>query len=175
MRSFLSIILLIGIVAVCEHFRAQRNVYSFTETNAFFRETEAQTQLTPSPQKIEIKDLLSVPIEQGELENNTWPISQDKAVFLTNSSYPGHNGNIIIYAHNWPDLFGKLKDSDVGQIITVTTKDGAEWKYQIYLIDEVQADDTSALRPRSTEVLTLYTCSGVFDTKRLVVQAVPIF
>lgn len=172
MRSTLILIAFFFIIVASEHFRTQRTVYSFSS------DQEDMTNLTRedlTPVHLTLSQLMAVDVESARLEGGKWPLSENKAVFLENSAYPGGNGNIVIYAHNWPDLFGELKHAKEGQVITLVTKNGYEWKYQIHLITEVDASQTTWVQPTETEVLTLYTCSGIFDRQRLIIQAIPIF
>ena len=63
-----------------------------------------------------------------------------------------------------------LKKVKEGQLVYVFTKD--KWySYKIDTIKEVLPTQTEVIAPTDTAVLTLYTCSGFSDSKRLIVQA----
>lgn len=176
MRALIVLSLLIFSVVLCETLRSQRNVYSaYNPEENSLQFVKVERESWSKPTSITINSLVSTDIESGQLSDGTWAISPNKAVFLTNSAYPGKNGNIVIYAHNWEELFGKLQHVEIGEIITLKTEDGLDWRYQIDLKREVDPSQTVWIQPTESEVLTLYTCSGVLDSKRLVVRAMPIF
>ncbi len=117
---------------------------------------------------------LDTPITEQIMVNNAWTVSEDKASHLAFSSNPGDGGNIIIYGHNKRKILGNIRAFKGNEIITITTADGGEYKYQINKIAEVDPKQTEFLKPTDEEVLTIYTCSGFMDAKRFIVQAKPI-
>lgn len=123
------------------------------------------------PTQIKIDNLnLSLEISPGIIKNNNWTLFEDKVSWLSTSGDLSH-GNIILYAHNRPHLFGTLVDLNIGDSIIIV----GSGKQQTYVVREkrkVVPEDVEAVISDKNE-LTLYTCNGSFDEKRLVVKAVP--
>jgi sortase (surface protein transpeptidase) len=62
----------------------------------------------------------------------------------------------------------------MGAIVKVITADGKEYFYKVYSKKTVKANDVSITLATPSEVLTLYTCDGLLDSTRFVLQAAPI-
>lgn len=136
---------------------------------------EERPQRKPRPTMIAIQwFLLNVAIEEQVYTNGEWTISQTKASHLASSANPEENGNIIIYGHNTREIMGNIRALKGNERIHVTTEDGEDHQYKITGLYEVDPQDTRYLQPTQEETLTLYTCSGLLDRKRFVVQAKPL-
>lgn len=99
-----------------------------------------------------------------------WEVFPDSAGFGTGSSYPGESGNQVIFAHARRGLFEPLPKLKIGDTIYIFAK--ASWfKYQVAAKKEVMPKDVEVIAPTEEETLTLYTCSGFADSKRLIVTA----
>ena len=139
-------------------------------------------QLTPvvseqrfyRPQSLVIGETLEVAVETGFFVEDAWSLSQTTALFANDSAFPGQPGNTIIYGHNSDKILGKLSRVEVGDILSVTTTDGKLHSYSIIEKSIVPLDQTHYLEPTTEHVLTMYTCSGWMDTKRLVIRAKPL-
>lgn len=107
------------------------------------------------------------------IKDGIWQIAHDKAAFLETSSTPAEGGNIIIYGHNLKNLFGNLYLAKVGDTIKVKTANNLIYEYQVKDIKTVDPSDIDEVTPTDYEVLTVYTCTGLFDSKRLVIKAYP--
>lgn len=114
---------------------------------------------------------LDLPISAAVIKNGQWQVYDDKVAWLATSSVP-RKGNVILYAHNTQKLFGNLKDLKIGDTITVQ-QNGIESNYSVTKIQTIKANDVEAIVSENNQ-LTLYTCEGIFDQKRLVVYATPI-
>lgn len=124
-----------------------------------------------TPVQIDIPALgLSHQVFPAEVKNNTWPSTKEGVSYLSSSAVAGE-GNTVIYGHNWPRILGMLPKIQTGESIKLTTKDGAEIDYIVTDIRTVDPHTISILDPSSEPKLTLYTCTGLFDSKRLVVSA----
>lgn len=141
---------------------------------------DQEAQSTPAdptlryPVRIFIPGLIDLGIEPHVYAEGEWTISTNQASYLTASARPGESGNIIIYGHNkWP-IFGKLTSLQGQEIITLYLQDGSERQYQIESLAEVAPTQTELLQPTATEVLTVYTCTGWLDSRRLVIRAHPL-
>jgi LPXTG-site transpeptidase (sortase) family protein len=117
---------------------------------------------------------IAAPVKSAKIIDNAWEVSKDSASHLSGSSYPSEGGNIIIYAHNTPELFGNLKKVRVGDVVYVKDKSGHLKLYTVINEFETTPKNMSVIQPTKYEVLTLYTCSGFADSKRLIVQAIPL-
>lgn len=115
---------------------------------------------------------IDLPVVDAKIVNGYWEISETTASYGLGSGHPGEKGNTVIFAHARQGLFYNLKDVKVQDIIYVFTKD--KWfKYKVNKITEVFPNQTEVIEPTKNQVLTLYTCSGFFDEKRLIITAVP--
>lgn len=114
---------------------------------------------------------IDLSLEAGKIENGIWQISPDKGSYLVTGAFPGEGGNIVIYGHNKWGIFGKLNNVKKGQKVILINKDGKEYEYTVDKILVVDPTNTSFVEPKDYEVLTIYTCTGFLDSKRLVVQA----
>lgn len=113
---------------------------------------------------------LHLPIAPGVISNNEWTLFDDKVSWLSSSKTAGL-GNMILYAHNRVHLFAGLKNLKVGDEIVVE-QDGKNYSYEVSETRKVLPNDLEAvLSPQ--DQLTLYTCDGSFDQKRLIVIALP--
>lgn len=128
-----------------------------------------------APVSIEIIPLsVKLTIAPARIEGNNWEISETGASYLTSSAPLKNNGNTVIYAHNKSNLFGPLTEIKIGHPITLKSRDGKIYSYSVYKIDTVTPDKVDVIKSQGREELTLYTCTGFADTKRLVVKARPI-
>ncbi len=126
------------------------------------------------PNFIHIMGFIDLPVEEMQFSSTGWQVSDTAASIASTSARPGETGNIVMYSHNTRNLFGKLSRVKKGDVITLTTQDGKEHGYAVTDRVIVNPDEIDLLRPTQVEVLTLYTCSGFLDSKRLVVQAKPL-
>jgi sortase (surface protein transpeptidase) len=138
-------------------------------------EAKLSTQNTDIPIEIIIPSVqIDIKVEPGNIKNGVWLISNSSATFLNTSVPPGYKGNTIIYGHNKKDIFGSLPYLSIGQKIIIKTKSG---KIYNYIADKkyfVGPDRVDLVSPTDTEILTLYTCWGVFDSQRAIVVAKPL-
>ncbi len=121
------------------------------------------------PVRIMIPEIdINLPVKEAKIVNGYWEVFPDSAGFGIGSAYPDEVGNQVIFAHAKKGLFLPLKSAKVGQSIIVLTKD--KWyQYKISEIKEVLPSQVEVIAPTSQSQLTLYTCSGFSDNKRLIV------
>lgn len=125
-----------------------------------------------SPHKLRIPKLgLDLAVYQATIENNQWALYDDKVSWLATSAEP-KQGNVILYAHNRQHLFGNLTKLKVSDLIELNHSDKT-YTYEIRTLKRVSPKDVDAVIAEEDQ-LTLYTCDGAFDQKRLVVTAIPI-
>lgn len=150
----------------------QTTILSFTQTPP---ETSSVPDRRALPTRILIsKAKINLKIEETRIIDGVWQISPKLASHLITSARPKENGNIVIYGHNKRELFASLKKVAVGDGLTVYTADGKLHNYQVTQVLTTTPKDIQWVLPTSTETLTIYTCTGIFDSKRLIVRAVPL-
>ncbi len=126
-----------------------------------------------TPKYLIIKDLsINLKVFPSKIVNNRWETTYDGVSFLTSSSIPGTYGNSIFYGHNWKSLLGNLVNAKPGQILEIVSDSGKSEKFVITTIQVVSPNDKSILDSTKDERITLYTCIGFLDSKRLVVTAI---
>ena len=109
-------------------------------------------------------------VSPGKIVNNQWTLYDDKVSWLATSQTPGH-GNVILYGHNRPNVLGNLSKVQIGQEIIIETR-GQKYVYQIAEKRKVLPNEVDVIVSDKNQ-LTLYTCDGSFDQRRLVVIAYP--
>jgi LPXTG-site transpeptidase (sortase) family protein len=126
------------------------------------------------PKYIIIPDLdIYLNVKNARLINGYWEVFDDSAGWGEGSGLPGRPGNQVIFAHARKGLFGSLNKIKKDMKILVLTEN--KWyEYKVATIDEVYPGNTKYVKQSENEVLTLYTCSGFLDSKRLIVKAEPI-
>ncbi len=116
---------------------------------------------------------IDLPVIPAKIVKGYWETSETSASQGEGTSNPGNSGNIVIFAHARQGLFYNLKDVVRNDLIYVFTKD--KWyRYKVGEIKKVFPNDIAVVSPTKKEVLTLFTCSGFFDEKRLIVKAYPV-
>ena len=164
-------------VSVSTYLRYRETILSFNRVplnnSAFVGVNEKKSS---KPVKIVVKDaFIDLDIEDGEIIDGIWQISEKYASYLVSSAKPAENGNIVIYGHNKQNIFGNLiTHAKVGQEIDIYLEDASIRKYTISKIKTVTPDAVSEISPTNYEVLTIYTCTGLFDSKRLIIKAQPV-
>lgn len=109
----------------------------------------------------------------SRVEKNLWPTTSKGISYLLSSDEPGM-GNAVFYGHNWPRILGDLGRARIGQTIEVTIKSGKKLRFRITGIQVVSPKAVEILAPTDNPRITLYTCTGFFDSMRLVVVATPV-
>lgn len=113
-------------------------------------------------------------IKESVITRGVWEINPEGASHLNTSANPGEKGNIIIYGHNKINLLGKIRNLHKGDVFSIKNSEGTTRNYFISKILIVEPKDVWILDDTDEETLTLYTCTGLFDSKRFVVIAKPI-
>jgi len=146
------------------------------DDNLFFRgevKTTSENRL-PKPNKIVIEKVnINLKVEEGNVLNGKWEVSENFASHLSSSQSPSGNGNIVIYGHNKDSIFGPIRWLSEGDEIKLINEEGKEFGYKVEKTLEVSANDIQWVNPKNEETLTLYTCTGFLDLKRYIVIAKP--
>lgn len=108
----------------------------------------------------------------SKLTDQKWETVKNGISYLTSSPVPGTRGNSVLYGHNWPDILGNLENVKTGQRIVIRNNAGIKKEFIVTSIAIVTPDQTHVLSPSNDVRITLYTCAGFLDSKRLVVTAV---
>lgn len=125
------------------------------------------TQIVIPANNIDIK------IIEAPISNGYWETSDVYASHGVGSSNPGTAGNMVIFAHARKGLFYNLKDAKLNEVVYVFTKN--RWfSYKISRITSVYPNEVKPILPTKDKELTLYTCTGFADEKRLIVTAKPL-
>jgi LPXTG-site transpeptidase (sortase) family protein len=134
--------------------------------------TEKFRLSTALPVNISLPDtLINLPVIPVEIKNNRWPAYLSGISYVSSSTLPGEIGNSVFYGHDFKSLLGNLHSARPGENIYLSLTDGRQIKYTIARVVTVSPDDVSLLLPSDRRQLTLYTCTGFLDTKRLAVIA----
>lgn len=115
---------------------------------------------------------LELPISPAKITNGKWDDPKHSVAFWQDSVLPGEAGNSVFYGHNWPNIFGRLKNSKIGDEIEIGFGDGTTKNFVVENTYIVTADQTHILNQTEDSRLTIYTCTGFLDSKRFVVIAV---
>ena len=116
---------------------------------------------------------IDLEVKHAKLNQGYWETSETSASHGEGSANPGERGNVVIFAHAREGFFYNLKDAKKDDVVYVMTQD--KWyRYKIAEIKTVYPNNIETVAPTKNEVLTLFTCSGFFDEKRLIVKAYPV-
>ncbi len=113
-----------------------------------------------------------LPVFLTNVENHTWKTSNSGVSFLSNGIKPGDHGNAVFYGHNWPNLLGNLKLVTPGDTIQIISNTGVIQDFTVSTVQQVSPLDISVLKQTEDKRITVYTCIGFLDSRRLVVVAV---
>jgi len=134
-----------------------------------------QGQESNNPVRITIPFLnLDLSVEEAQIVDNIWQVSKTGVSHLSSSADPGSGGNIVIYAHNKKNLFGPLLRVKKGDLINIQDETGVRHSYMVIETKIVSPREIGYVLPGNEEILTLYTCTGLADSKRFIVQAKPV-
>ncbi len=132
-----------------------------------------QTSAEPPVRIVIPKYNIDLPIVEAKVKSGAWELSETTASHGLGSAGPGQIGNMVIFAHARPGLFLPLRDIENDDVVYIFTQD--RW-YEYVVSDThlVNPNETQVIAPTSDTRLTLFTCSGFMDSKRLIVTALPI-
>ena len=124
-----------------------------------------------APDRILIPSLsLDLAVKPAKVIDGKWEVFEDSAAFGIGSAIPGSRGNSVIFAHAREGAFLPLRKIKIGYRIYLVVGEKI-YTYSVFDIHEVMPNDLSVLSAGDEEILTLYTCSGFQDMKRLIVTA----
>ena len=103
--------------------------------------------------------------------NNKFETTKNGVTYLTDSVLPAQTGNSVFYGHNWSNLLGNLKNVKRGDTIELKYSNGEVKTFTVDLITEMPAEYAKVSLDSNQKVMTIYTCSGFLDSKRIIVTA----
>lgn len=127
------------------------------------------------PRHIKIYPIgVDVDIKTSTISNGVWMTDKNMANYLIESSGISGGGNIIVYGHNKDTVLGPIRWIKEGNTIEMTGDNNLTYLFKVVKTDIVYPDNLSYIQKTSEETLTIYTCTGIFDSKRFVVVAKPV-
>lgn len=123
------------------------------------------------PKRLLIPNLgIDLEVKESEVRGGYWQVYDSVVGWGEGSSPPGYQGNQVLFAHAREGLFGNLDKVKLEDKIYIFNQD--KWySYTVKEIKDVYPGETKVIEQTEDERLTLYTCSGFRDEKRLVVVA----
>jgi len=112
---------------------------------------------------------IDLAVADGEYNQKTgeWTLTKDKAHFAVISRNPNnYSGNTFIYGHNTDKVFKRLQSVKTDDIAQINTENGYRFTYKYRRSVEVSPRDTSIFSYEGPAILTLQTCSGLWDQSR---------
>ncbi len=169
------LIIIIGIALIAYGSNQLRIRNQPVNPNAFTTEPPSLGgQLYPSELIIN-KLELDLPITLASIKNGVWDNPEATVAYWKDSPLPnGNRGNSVFYGHNWPNIFGKLKDLEKNDVFTIVFNNGSKRDFIVETKSVVTSDQTHILEQTKDARVTLYTCTGFLDSRRLVIVGVPI-
>lgn len=124
------------------------------------------------PQSITISSInVNLAVIPSAKKNGKFETTKNGVTYLTNSVLPSQTGNSVFYGHNWPNLLGSLKKVKRGDTIELKYPSGEIKTFTIDLVTEMPAEYAKVSLESDQKVMTIYTCSGFLDSKRIIVTA----
>jgi len=169
-----NVFLLIGLLCLTAalSFKGYQEFKKKTLSFSQLPELKAEVAEELSPSQVLIPSLgINLPVFPAKASGGTWEISEKGVSYLLGTGVPGRKGNVIIYGHNKTNLFGPIRWLEKDEEIELTNKQGEEFIYKITATKIVSPDEVWVLSPTEDATLTLYTCTGFFDSQRFVLVA----
>ncbi len=167
-------LVVLGLILVSGRNRIASNLSNYTfvsepvEIQGF---SVSEVDETSLPKQIIIPSLgIDLAVKQAKVVRGYWEVFTDSAGWGEGSGIPGEAGNQVIFAHAREGLFLPLRRVETGMKVYVLVEQ-AWYSYEVTEVNEVYPNDTEVIAPTEDERLTLYTCSGFTDSKRLIISA----
>ncbi|MEX1112504.1 MAG: sortase [Candidatus Andersenbacteria bacterium] len=148
-------------------------VLSFDQVPPVFAAQEEREALPINQLVIPTLDI-RLDITPGYIHGGVWSIAKNKVSHLVSSARPSESGNIVMYGHNKRSVLGGLTDIELGAVIELTDASGTLHSYRVEEMHIVTPGQLDLVLPTDQEVLTIFTCTGIFDQNRLVIRATPL-
>lgn len=103
--------------------------------------------------------------------SKAWNLSNTRAQWATITPRANNKeGNTFIYAHNYPAVFGRLSELAEGDEFILLGEGGHTFVYTMSSRYETNPYDDRLFYYTGPPILTVQTCSGVWDQNRLLVS-----
>lgn len=151
--------------------RTEAKTYAdnITKSNQTLKNTISQ-QDSGKPIHITLPSVgINLPITKGVYDygQKQWLVSKSSANFADITALPNSvGGNTLVYAHNFPNLFGSTKELKVGDKAFVQTENNLVFEYQFVSDQQVLPTNISIFKDQGEPKLTLLTCAGTWDSQR---------
>lgn len=146
------------------------HTYDQTVVHAATPIEQDPTTVTYLPVTIEIPSVdIKLEVERGSYDPNTemWTLGEGEAYWADLTTLPSQEpGNTLIYAHNQPNAFYRLKDIEKGDKIVITAETGEHLVYEYQHDKIVDPRDNELFDMNDDTYLTLLTCNGWFSEAR---------
>jgi len=163
----LGFIFLLTVPTIPQNLRADREPITAGREFAKNKKESQVVRITVPARDIDLE------VKHAKISQGYWETSEDSASHGEGTANPGERGNVVIFAHAREGFFYNLKDVQKDDVVYVMTQD--KWyRYKISEIKTVYPNNIETIAPTNNEILTLFTCSGFFDEKRLIVKAYPV-
>lgn len=157
------------------HLRARQEIKAYENNGPIYISNELiQTTniIGDYPVRIIIPAVnIDLTVEPAKVNDGVWEVHDTKANFGLGSALPENKGNSVIFAHAKDNLFLPLRSVNKNDLISLLTRDGKWFNYQVVEKKEVSPEQIETIRPTFDKTLTLFTCSGFADSQRLIVIA----
>lgn len=112
---------------------------------------------------------LDLPIVRGHYDktNGSWEIGLHSA-YYSGTSANNVGGQTVIYAHNYANLFGRIKELNISDRVRVQTDSGHEFEYQLTNKYQTVPQDGRIYNYNGLPRLVLITCAGANNSQRLI-------
>lgn len=122
------------------------------------------------PARIEVPSLgIDLQVINGYYNSGdqSWTLTNDKAQYATMTPQANNiSGNTFIYAHRLPGVFANLANIKPGEMVKIHTENGHMFEYTFRSAYETSPTDSSLFQYQGPPILTLQTCSGLWDQNR---------
>jgi LPXTG-site transpeptidase (sortase) family protein len=168
------VLLIIGALVIFSESRSESRISSSSFSEEPIKVMEFSLENIPQedkPKRIIIPSLkLDLEVKESEIVGGYWEVYENAAGWGKGSSPPGYQGNQVIFAHAKEGLFGNLDQVNLDDKVYVFNEN--RWyEYRVKELKEVYPGQTEVIKKTEDERLTLYTCSGFRDEKRLIIVA----
>jgi sortase (surface protein transpeptidase) len=130
----------------------------------------AETYIEGKPVHLQIPSVgINLSVAEGRFNAATgkWTLSNDKAHYAVKTPLSNNaRGNTFVYGHNRKEVFRALPKIQIGAEATIVTQNGRSFVYVFKGAYETTPDDNSLFEYQGAPILTLQTCSGVWNQNR---------
>jgi sortase (surface protein transpeptidase) len=132
----------------------------------------ATTSAELLPIRLEIeKQNIDLTVIPARVTKNNWETTDRGVSYLVGSGIVGGIGNAVFYGHNWKSLLGNLSKIKPGDSIKVGLNNSQVENFIVEYTSIIDPTQTHILYPSNDRRITIYTCAGLFDSKRFVAVA----